>query len=72
MESPDSAVQDEMFLAAARGLADFVTPEQIKEGKLYPEAKDLRKVAATVGGVPSSTLLPAVSLLNSAHLGSAL
>ena len=41
-------VQDEMFLAAARALADFVTPEQIENGQLYPEAKDLRKVAATV------------------------
>ena len=38
-----------MFLAAARALADFVTPEQIEQGQLYPEAKDLRKVAATVG-----------------------
>lgn len=42
-------MQDEMFLAAARALADFVTPEQIEQGQLYPEAKDLRKVAATVG-----------------------
>lgn len=38
-----------MFLAAARALADSVTPEQIEQGQLYPEPKDLRKVAATVG-----------------------
>ena len=37
-----------MFLAAARALADVVTPEQIDQGQLYPEPKDLRKVAATV------------------------
>lgn len=42
-----------MFLAAARALADFVTAEQIEKGQLYPEAKDLRKVAATVGDWPS-------------------
>ncbi len=38
-----------MFLAAARALADALTPQQIEQGQLYPEAKDLRKVAATVG-----------------------
>ncbi|CAL5222208.1 g4539 [Coccomyxa viridis] len=46
--SKSKKVTDEMFLAAARALADFVTPEQIEQGQLYPEAKDLRKVAATV------------------------
>ena len=41
--------QDEMMLAAARGLADYVTKEQImEEGKIYPEARELRSVAATV------------------------
>ena len=37
------------MLAAARGLADYVTKEQImEEGKIYPEARELRSVAATV------------------------
>lgn len=37
------------MLAAARGLADYVTKEQImEEGKIYPEASELRSVAATV------------------------
>ncbi len=40
--------QDEMMLAAARAVADFVTPEQIEQGQIYPEAKDLRACAATV------------------------
>ncbi|CAK0786805.1 hypothetical protein CVIRNUC_010019 [Coccomyxa viridis] len=46
--SKSKTVTDEMFLAAARALADVVTPEQIDQGQLYPEPKDLRKVAATV------------------------
>ena len=46
--SKSKTVTDEMFLAAARALADVVTPEQIDRGQLYPEPKDLRKVAATV------------------------
>ncbi|BDA50170.1 NADP-dependent malic enzyme [Coccomyxa sp. Obi] len=41
-------ITDEMMLAAARALADFVTPEQIEQGQIYPEAKDLRACAATV------------------------
>ena len=53
----EAAVQDEMFLAAARALADFVTPEQIENGQLYPEAKDLRKVAATVRVLSCRSLL---------------
>ena len=37
------------MLAAARGLADFVPKEKIlEEGKIYPEACELRTVAATV------------------------
>ncbi len=36
------------MLAAARALADFTTPEQIEQGQIYPEAKDLRACAATV------------------------
>ena len=54
--SKSKTVTDEMFLAAARALADTVPPEQIDQGQLYPEPKDLRKVAATVR-VPSSTRL---------------
>ena len=40
--------QDEMMLAAARALADYVSPEDIRRGKLYPDIKDLRSVSATV------------------------
>ena len=42
-------LQDEMMLAAARRLADYVPKEKIlEEGKIYPEACELRTVAATV------------------------
>lgn len=43
------------MLAAARALADFVTPEQIEQGQIYPEAKDLRACAATVRHLVYST-----------------
>ena len=36
------------MLAAARALADYVSPEDIRRGKLYPDIKDLRSVSATV------------------------
>ena len=60
--SKSKTVTDEMFLAAARALADVVTPEQIDQGQLYPEPKDLRKVAATVRAPSLAHLLVAVHL----------
>ena len=60
--SKSKTVTDEMFLAAARALADVVTPEQIDQGQLYPEPKDLRKVAATVRVLFSAPLRLAVTL----------
>ena len=36
------------MLAAARALADYVSPEDIKRGKLYPDIKELRAVSAAV------------------------
>ena len=36
------------MLAAARALADYVSPDDIKRGKLYPDIKELRAVSAAV------------------------
>lgn len=41
-------VTDEMFIAAAKGLADYVGPEQIKKGNIYPRMEELRNISATV------------------------
>ena len=45
------------MLSAARALADFVTPQQIEQGQIYPEAKDLRACAATVRTLVHSLIL---------------
>ena len=42
-------VTDDMFIAAARGLADCVSKEQIAKGNIYPEINNLRSISATVG-----------------------
>lgn len=44
-------VTDDMFIAAARGLADYVSPEQIEKGNIYPEINDLRNISAAVRAV---------------------
>lgn len=36
------------MLAAARALADYVPMEKIKDSEIYPDAKELRSVSATV------------------------
>lgn len=36
------------MLAAARALADYVSADDIKRGKLYPDIKELRAVSAAV------------------------
>ena len=41
-------VTDDMFIAAARGLADYVSKEQIAKGNIYPEINDLRNISAAV------------------------
>ena len=41
-------VDDEMFLAAARALADYVPMDRIKNGTVYPELEGLRKISAVV------------------------
>lgn len=48
-----------MMLAAARAVADFVRPQQIEEGQIYPEAKDLRACAATVRALLTLLFFPA-------------
>eukprot|EP00891_Asterochloris_glomerata_P000944 jgi/Astpho2/944/Aster-00780 len=41
-------IKDEMFIAAARALADYVTPEEIAAAKIYPELRELRQISAQV------------------------
>jgi malate dehydrogenase (oxaloacetate-decarboxylating)(NADP+) len=46
--SRSSRVTDEMFLAAARLLADEVTREDLEEGCLYPPLSKIREVSADI------------------------
>jgi malic enzyme len=46
--SEATAVTDEMVLAAARALADAVTPDRLRAGALYPPVAALRDVSRSV------------------------
>lgn len=39
---------DEMFLAAARALADLVTPQDLEQGSLYPPLARVREISARI------------------------
>ena len=47
-------VTDEMLLAAAIALADYVSEERLEAGNIYPELADLREISPVV----SSLFLP--------------
>ena len=49
-------VTDAMFASAAQRLADYVTPEQIKDGQLYPNLADLRNISLKVRVVLGPTV----------------
>ncbi|XP_018011705.1 NADP-dependent malic enzyme isoform X3 [Hyalella azteca] len=41
-------IQDEIFLMAAKALADMVTEKDLKEGRLYPPLSDIRKCSILI------------------------
>ena len=43
-----SRITDDMFMAAARVLADLVSPEDLAQGSLYPPLRDIREVSARI------------------------
>lgn len=42
-------VSDKMFASAAQRLADYVLPESLAAGTIYPELCDLRDISLKVG-----------------------
>ena len=46
--SAATRVTDEMFFAAAKTLAAQVTDEDIREGRIFPELRQIRKVSAAI------------------------
>ncbi len=47
--SESTRVTDEMFYTAARVLADMVTDDDLKLGRIYPDLKRIREVSAAIG-----------------------
>jgi malate dehydrogenase (oxaloacetate-decarboxylating)(NADP+) len=44
-------VTDEMFFVAAKTLAGLVTEQDIRDGRIYPELRHIRKVSAAIAAV---------------------
>ena len=44
-------VTDEMLLAAAVALADYVSEERLEAGNIYPELADLREISPVVSSL---------------------
>ena len=55
LASGSSRVTDEMYFAAARALADQVTPEDLAVGRIFPPVARMREVAAAVATVVART-----------------
>ena len=50
-------ITDRMFFAAARALSEFVTEEQLAEGRVLPPVDEIRKVAARVAAAVAASAI---------------
>lgn len=48
-------ITDEMFIHSAKQVAEMVTPEELRKGKLLPDIKNIRKVSEMVAFIVAKT-----------------
>jgi malate dehydrogenase (oxaloacetate-decarboxylating)(NADP+) len=50
-------ITDRMFYAAARAMAEMVTPEDLALGRVVPRVRDIRKVSARVAAAAAQVAI---------------